>query len=218
MKLDIYNIDGKTSGKKIDLPKEIFGIEPNDHVLYLSVKSYLANQRQGTHKSKERGEIRGGGKKPWKQKGRGGARAGTTRSPLWSGGGRIFGPRPRDYRQDLPKKVKRLARKSAFSYKLKDEQVMIVDDFNFDNPKTKQFVELLTALNISGKKILLLTNGKNDAIYKSGRNIPKVKIIEADKASAYDILNNQVLIMQKSAVDVISKSFGNNSAVENENA
>ncbi len=214
MKLDIYNIDGKASGKKIDLPKDIFGIEPNDHAIYLSVKAFLANQRQGTHKSKERGEVRGGGKKPWKQKGRGGARAGTTRSPLWSGGGRIFGPRPRDYRQDLPKKVKRLARKSAYSYKLKDEQVMVVDDFNFEQSKTKEFVEMLKALNVSGKKVLLLTNGKMETVYKSGRNIPKVKILEADKASAYDILNNQVLIMQKSAVDVITKSFGNNTAVE----
>jgi large subunit ribosomal protein L4 len=215
MKLDIYNIDGKVSGKKIDLPKDIFGIEPNDHAIYLSVKAFLANQRQGTHKAKERGEIRGGGKKPWKQKGRGGARAGTIRSPLWSGGGRIFGPRPRDYRQDLPKKVKRLARKSAFSYKLKDEQVMVIDDFNFEQPKTKEFVEMLEALNVSGKKVLLLTNVKNEAVYKSGRNIPKVKILEAEKASAYDILNNQVLIMQKSAVNVIAKSFGNNTAVEN---
>ena len=215
MKLDIYNIDGKVSGKKIDLPKDIFGIEPNDHAIYLSVKAFLANQRQGTHKAKERGEIRGGGKKPWKQKGRGGARAGTIRSPLWSGGGRIFGPRPRDYRQDLPKKVKRLARKSAFSYKLKDEQVMVIDDFNFEQPKTKEFVEMLEALNVSGKKVLLLTNVKNEAVYKSGRNIPKVKILEAEKASAYDILNNQVLIMQKSAVDVITKSFGNNTTVEN---
>jgi large subunit ribosomal protein L4 len=215
MKLDIYNIDGKASGIKIDLPKDIFGIEPNDHAIYLSVKAFLANQRQGTHKSKERGEIRGGGKKPWKQKGRGGARAGTTRSPLWSGGGRIFGPRPRDYRQDLPKKVKRLARKSALSYKLKDEQIMVVDDFNFEQPKTKEFVEMLKALNVTGKKVLLLTNGKNENVYKSGRNIPKVRILEADKASAYDILNNQILVMQKGAVDVISKSFGNNTAMEN---
>jgi len=214
MKLDIYNIDGKASGKKIDLPKDIFGIEPNDHAIYLSVKAFLANQRQGTHKSKERGEVRGGGKKPWKQKGRGGARAGTTRSPLWSGGGRIFGPRPRDYRQDLPKKVKKLARMSAFSYKLKDEQVLIVDDFNFEQPKTKDFVDMLRALNVSDKKILLLTNGKIETVYKSGRNIPRIKILEADKATAYDILNNQVLILQKSAVDVISKLFGNNTAVE----
>ncbi len=215
MKLDIYKTDGKSSGKKIDLPKEIFGIEPNDHAIYLSVKAYLANQRQGTHKSKERGEVRGGGKKPWKQKGRGGARAGTSRSPLWSGGGRIFGPRPRDYRQDLPKKVKKLARKSAFSYKVKDEQLMVIEDFNFEQPKAKKFVELLSALNVTGKKVLLLTNGNQDAVYKSGRNISKVKVLEADKASAYDILNNQVLIIQHGAVNLITKSFGNNSVAEN---
>ncbi len=215
MKVDIYKTDGKSSGKQIDLPKEIFEVEPNDHAIYLSVKAYLANQRQGTHKSKERGEIRGGGKKPWKQKGRGGARAGTTRSPLWSGGGRIFGPRPRDYRQDLPKKVKRLARVSAFSYKVKDEQLLVVEDFNFEQPKSKKFVEILSALNVTGKKILLLTNGNQDAVYKSGRNISKVKILEADKASAYDILNNQVLIIQQGAINLIAKSFGNNSVSEN---
>jgi large subunit ribosomal protein L4 len=215
MKLDIYKTDGSTSGKKIDLPKDIFGVEPNDHAIYLSVKSYLANQRQGTHKSKERGEIRGGGKKPWKQKGRGGARAGTIRSPLWAGGGRIFGPKPRDYRQDLQKKVKKLARKSALSYKLKDEQVMVLEDFNFEKPGTKNFADMLKALNVYGKKVLLLTNGKVENVYKSGRNIPKVKILEANKASAYDILNNQVLIMQESAVDVITKLFENNTAVEN---
>ena len=148
MKLDIYKIDGKTSGKTIDLSENIFGIEPNDHAIYLSVKSYLANQRQGTHKAKERGEVRGGGKKPWKQKGRGGARAGTIRSPLWVGGGTIFGPRPRDYRQDLPKKVKRLARKSALSHKVKDEQLIVVEDFNFEKPKTKEFRSFLDFLFI----------------------------------------------------------------------
>ena len=214
MKLDIYKIDGKSSGKKIDVSKDIFGIEPNDHAIYLAVKTYLANQRQGTHKTKERGEVRGGGKKPWKQKGRGGARAGTNRSPLWVGGGRIFGPRPRDYRQGIPKKVKSLARKSAFSYKLKDEQVIVVEDFNFDVSKTKEFAGILKALNVSGKKVLLLTNGKQENIYKSGWNIPKIKILEANKASTYDILNNQVLILQKSAVDVINDSFGNGSSEE----
>src|SRR4030066_1308006 len=126
MKIDILKINGSPSGEKCELRDDIFGIEPNDHVLYLSVKSYLANQRQGTHKSKERGEVRGGGKKPWKQKGRGGARAGTTRSPLWVGGGRIFGPKPRDYRQKLNKKVNQLARKSALAYKAKANQIMIV--------------------------------------------------------------------------------------------
>jgi large subunit ribosomal protein L4 len=207
MKLDLYKTDGTASSKKIELDDNIFGIEPNDHAIYLAVKTYLANQRQGTHKAKERSEVRGGGKKPWKQKGRGGARAGTTRSPLWIGGGTIFGPRPRNYRQGLNKKVKSLARKSALSYKVKDEQLYIVEDFNFKEPKTKEFVDILNALDVNGKKILLLTNGKLETVFKSGRNIPKVKILEASKASTYDILNNQVLLIQKSAVDVVQNSF-----------
>lgn len=207
MTLDVLKIDGSKSGDKIDLSDSIFAIEPNDHAIYLSVKAYLANQRQGTSKSKERGEVSGGGKKPWKQKGRGGARAGTSRSPLWVGGGTIFGPRPRDYRQDLPKKVRRLARKSAFSYKVKDSQLLIVEDFNIEQPKTKEFSKILSALKVSGKKILLLTEVNNPNVYKSGRNIPKVKVLEASKASTYDLLNNQILILQKSAVKEIEKTF-----------
>ncbi len=207
MTLDILKIDGSKSGDKIDLSDSIFAIEPNDHAIYLSVKAFLANQRQGTSKSKERGEVRGGGKKPWKQKGRGGARAGTSRSPLWVGGGTIFGPRPRDYRQDLPKKVRRLARKSAFSYKVKDSQLLIVEDFNIEQPKTKEFSKILSALKVSGKKVLLLTEANNSNVYKSGRNIPKVKVLEASKASTYDLLNNQILILQKSAVKEIEKTF-----------
>lgn len=213
MKVDILKIDGSLSGKKCELPDDIFGIEPNDHVLYLSVKSFLANQRQGTHKAKERGEVRGGGKKPWRQKGRGGARAGTTRSPLWVGGGTIFGPRPRNYRTELPKKVAKLARKSAFSHKVKTNQLMVVEDFNFDSPKTKEFAKILSSLKIDGKKTLLLTNGNLQSIFKSGRNIPKVKIMEADKASAYDIVNNQILLLQHGGVALINKSFGIKEAV-----
>ena len=207
MTLDVFKIDGSKSGDQIDLSDSIFAIEPNDHAIYLSVKAFLANQRQGTSKSKERAEVRGGGKKPWKQKGRGGARAGTSRSPLWVGGGTIFGPRPRDYRQDLPKKVRRLARKSAFSYKVKDSQLLIVEDFNIEQPKTKEFSKILNALKVNGKKILLLTEANNPNVYKSGRNIPKVKVLEASKASTYDLLNNQVLILQKSAVKEIEKTF-----------
>jgi len=209
MKLDIFKTDGTTSGQ-LDLADDIFGIQPNDHAIYLAVKAYLANQRQGTHKAKERGEVSGGGKKPWKQKGRGGSRAGTSRSPLWVGGGTIFGPRPRDYRQVIPKKVKRLARKSAYSHKVKDDQLMIVEDFSLQQAKTKEFAGILSNLKVSGKKVLLLTAEYSEVVYKSGRNIPKVKILEAAKASTYDILNNQVLIVQKSAVDVINKSFGSN--------
>ncbi len=215
MTFDIYNKDGKLSKEKMELADSIFGIEPNDHAIYLSVKAHLANKRQGTHKSKERSEVRGGGKKPWKQKGRGGARAGTNRSPLWVGGGRIFGPRPRNYRQDLPKKVKKLARKSAFSYKVKDSQLMIVEDFMFEKPQTKDFVELMNALKIDNKKILLLTGDYNPVIFKSGRNVPKVSILEAKKASTYDILNNQVLVLQKSAVDVINNILSENGEAVN---
>ncbi len=215
MTFDIYKKDGKVSGEKIELADNIFSIEPNDHAIYLSVKAHLANKRQGTHKSKERSEVRGGGKKPWKQKGRGGARAGTSRSPLWVGGGRIFGPRPRNYRQDISKKVKKLARRSAFSYKVKDSQLVIVEDFSFEKPKTKDFAELINALNVESKKILLLTGDYNQAIYKSGRNIPTVNILEAKKASTYDILNNQVLILQKSAVEVINKILSENREVVN---
>ena len=207
MKLEIYKKDGTKSGETIELSKEVFEIEPNDHVIYLSVKAYLANQRQGTHKSKERSEVHGGGKKPWKQKGRGGARAGTSRSPIWVGGGTIFGPKPHDYRQKLNKKVHSLARKSALSYKAKANQIVVVEDFNFDKPKTKDFVAILEALKAKGKRTLLLTNGTLENVYKSGRNIQKVNILEANKASAYDILNNQILLVQKSAVNILESTI-----------
>lgn len=207
MKVDVYKIDGTKSSTKVELPDDIFGIEPNDHVIYLSVKAYLANQRQGTHKAKERAEVRGGGRKPWKQKGRGGARAGTTRSPLWVGGGTIFGPRPRNYRQKLNKKVAQLARKSALSYKAKAEQIMVVEDFDFDTPKTKELVNILKSLNADGKKTLLLTAGTREKVYLSGRNIPKLNIIQAANASTYDLVNNQLVLVQKSAVEEIQNSF-----------
>lgn len=207
MKVDVYKIDGTKSTGKVELSDDIFGIEPNDHVIYLAVKAYLANQRQGTHKAKERAEVRGGGRKPWKQKGRGGARAGTTRSPLWVGGGTIFGPRPRNYRQKLNKKVSQLARKSAFSQKAKAEQIMVVEDFDFDSPKTKELVNILSSLNANGKKTLLLTAGTREKVYLSGRNIPKINIIQAANASTYDLVNNQLLLVQKSAVEEIQNSF-----------
>ncbi|NJD21674.1 MAG: 50S ribosomal protein L4 [Melioribacter sp.] len=207
MKLEVYKQDGTKSGETVELSKEIFEIEPNDHVIYLAVKAYLANQRQGTHKAKERSEVSGGGKKPWKQKGRGGARAGTTRSPLWIGGGSIFGPKPRDYRQKLNKKVLALARKSALSYKAKANQILVVEDFNFEAPKTKDFVSILNALKVKGKKTLLLTNGTQENVYKSGRNVARINILEANKASTYDLLNNQILVLQKSAVNLLESSI-----------
>ncbi len=207
MKLDVLKIDGTKSGESVELSDDIFAVEPNDHVIYLSVKAFLANQRQGTHKAKERSEVSGGGKKPWRQKGRGGARAGTTRSPLWVGGGSIFGPKPRDYRQKINKKVSLLARKSALSYKAKANQILVVEDFNFEAPKTKQLTEVLSALKIAGKKTLLLTPGTLQNVYKSGRNIPTMNILEAKKASTYDLLNNQVLLLQKSAVNELVSAF-----------
>ncbi len=207
MKLDVYKIDGTQEGSSVELSKDIFGIEPNDHVIYLAVKAHLANRRQGTHKTKERGEVRGGGRKPWKQKGRGTARAGTIRSPIWIGGGTIFGPKPRNYRQKLNKKVNRLARKSALSHKANANQIMIVEDFNFENPTTKDFTTMLSALKITGKKVLLVTAEHQESVYKSGRNINKVDVIEAQYASTYDLLNHQVLLLQKSAVDKLVSVF-----------
>lgn len=207
MKYDVFKIDGTKSGNQVELSDEIFGIEPNEHVMYLAVKAYLANQRQGTHKSKERSEVRGGGKKPWRQKGRGGARAGSSRSPLWVGGGRIFGPKPRDYSEKLNKKVKSLARKSALSLKTKTNNLIVVEDFNFDQIKTKQFVNIIRAFEASDKKLLLLTNGTLEKVYKSGRNIPNMQILEANKASTYDLLNNQVLFIQQSAVEILQSTF-----------
>ncbi|GBD89377.1 50S ribosomal protein L4 [bacterium BMS3Abin04] len=207
MKADVYKIDGSKSGETVELSKEIFEIEPNDHVVYLAVKSYLANQRQGTHKAKERNEVRGGGRKPWRQKGRGGARAGTIRSPLWIGGGTIFGPKPHKYTQKLNKKVKRLARKSALSIKAKNNQIMIVEDFDFNSPKTKSMSDVLNSLNVSDKKTLILTNGTRSNVYKSSANIKNVNVLEAYKANAYELLNNQVLILQKGALENLTNTF-----------
>ena len=203
MKLEVYKIDGSKSGETAELSDSIFGIEPNDHVIYLAVKAYLANRRQGTHKAKERSEVRGGGRKPWRQKGRGTARAGTIRSPLWVGGGTVFGPRPRSYRQKLNKKVMKLARKSALSYKAKADQILVIEDFDFEAPKTSKFAEILKSLNLDGKKVLLLTDETRNNLYKSGRNIPKVNILEAYKASTYDLVNNQILVIQQSAIKKI---------------
>lgn len=207
MKLEVHKIDGTKSGEYVELRPDIFEIKPNDHAIYLAVKAYLANQRQGTHKTKTRGEVRGGGRKPWAQKHTGRARAGSIRSPLWVGGGTVFGPVPRDYSLDLPKKVKRLARKSALSYKLKDEQIIVIEDFTFEQPKTKRMVEILKAFNLLGKKVLLLTAGTDPNVYKSGRNIPTLNVLEAYKASTYDILNNQMILIQKSAVEVLQNTF-----------
>lgn len=207
MKLDIYKIDGTLTGRQIELNPKIFDIQPNDHAIYLAVKAYLANQRQGTAKTKERSEVSGGGKKPWRQKGTGRARVGSIRSPLWVGGGTVFGPKPRDYEMKLPKKVKLLARLSALTYKAKNNQIVVVEDFNFDQPKTKEMFNIIKALNLSDKKTLLLTGSYNKNIYLSGRNIATLNVLEAQKASTYDILNNKVLLLQESALNLINQRF-----------
>jgi large subunit ribosomal protein L4 len=209
MQVDVYKIDGTLSGEKVELDANIFEIAPNDHAIYQAVRSIQANQRQGTHKVKTRSEVSGGGRKPFKQKKTGRARAGTTRSPLWIGGGSIFGPTPHDYVVKLPAKVRKLARKSALSYKAKDGAVKIVEDFQFDEVKTKKMVEVLKALLVDKQKTLLLTKTTDETLLKSGRNIPKLQVREADKASTFEILKNQVLLIQKSAVDVLQKSLKN---------
>lgn len=207
MKIDVYKIDGTLTGRQVELNPEVFAVTPNDHAIYLAVKAYLANQRQGTAKTKERSEVRGGGRKPWRQKGRGTARAGSIRSPLWVGGGTVFGPKPRNYEMRLPKKVKLLARFSALTYKAQNNQIIVVEDFDLEQPKTKELFNILKALNIVEKKTLLLTGSYNQNIYLSGRNIPTVNVLEASKTSTYDILNNKVLMIQESALKLINNKF-----------
>ncbi len=209
MNIEVLKKDGTKSGETVELKPDIFEIQPNDHAIYQAVRAYWANQRQGTHKVKSRNEVRGGGKKPFAQKKTGRARQGTSRSPLMPGGGSIFGPKPHDYVVKLPAKVKRLARKSAWSHKAKDGQIVIVEDFSFDTPKTKEMVSILKSLHIGGKKILLLTSKTDQVVLKSGRNIPTLNVLEAAKASTYDILNNNVVVILKSGVDVINKTFAN---------
>jgi large subunit ribosomal protein L4 len=207
MQLSVYKIDGTESQEKIDLPSNIFEVEPNHHLIYQAVRTYLSNQRQGTHKTKERGEVSGGGKKPWKQKGRGTARAGTTRSPIWVGGGSVHGPRPHTYKLSMTKKSAQLARKSALSLKAKNGEIMVVEDINFEKPKTRDFSSILKNLKADGKKVLMLTVENNDNVYKSGRNITKVNVLNAKSAATYDLVNNQLILIQRSAVDELCKPF-----------
>lgn len=207
MQLSIYKIDGTESKEKIELPSNVFEIEPNHHLIYQAVRTFLSNQRQGTHKAKERSEVRGGGKKPFKQKGRGTARAGTSRSPLWIGGGTIHGPRPHTYKLNMTKKSAQLARKSALSLKAKNGEIMVVEDINFEKPKTRDFCLILKNLNIEDKKVLMLTVKDNENVYKSGRNITKVNVLNASSAATYDLVNNQLILIQKSALDELCKPF-----------
>ena len=203
MQVEVLNISGKKTAKKVDLADAVFAAEPNDHSIYLDIKSYLANQRQGTHKSKERAEIARTTKKLKNQKGTGGARAGSMKSPVFVGGGRAFGPRPRDYSFKLNKKVKALARISALSYKAKENAITVLEDFSFDAPKTKSYTDLMKNLNMDGKKTLLVLGNANSNVYLSSRNIQKAKVVNASDLNTYDILNADNLILSESSVKVI---------------
>lgn len=203
MEVSVLNINGQETGKKVTLNDAIFGIEPNDHVLYLDVKQYLANQRQGTAKSKERSEHAGSTRKLGRQKGGGGARRGDINSPILVGGGRVFGPKPRDYSFKLNKKVKVLARKSALSYKAKDNDIIVVEDFNFEAPKTKEFVNFAKNLKVVDKKALVVLPNINKNVYLSARNIQSAEVMTANAINAYKILNTEVLVIAESSLPII---------------
>ncbi len=203
MQLEVFKIDGSKTGEKVDLSPAIFEIKPNDQAIYQSVTAYLANARQGTHKTKMRGEVSGGGKKPWKQKHTGRARSGSIRNPVWVGGGTIFGPQPHEYEKKVNDKVKILAKKSALSYKAKDSGLVVVEDFILTETKSKRFVEILNSLGLKGKKVLMLLSKNDKTILLSSRNLPKVFVKEALGASPYELLNNDVIVFQKSALTVL---------------
>jgi large subunit ribosomal protein L4 len=204
MDIAVVKYSGESTGRKINLSPEVFGIEPNDHAIYLDVKSIQANQRQGTHKSKQRNEISGSSKKLKKQKGTGGARAGNIKNPQFKGGGRVFGPTPRDYSFKLNKKVKDLARKSALSYKAKDNSISVLEDFNFDAPKTKQYTAMLKSLSLADKKTLVVLPSINNNVVRSGRNIQNTKIITAAQLNTFDVMNAQQLVLVESSLDTIN--------------
>lgn len=207
MEVKVLNVSGKETGAKVQLPEAIFGIEPNDHAIYLDVKQFLANQRQGTHKSKQRNEIAGSTRKLYKQKGTGGARAGSVKSPLFNGGGRVFGPQPRDYSFKLNKKLKVLARKSALSYKAKDSNVIVLEDFSFDSVKTKNYVQLVADLKATDVKTLLVLGAANNNVYLSSRNLKRTKVITADQLNTYDVLNAGKLVLTTGAVKILEEAL-----------
>ncbi|HHM21092.1 MAG TPA: 50S ribosomal protein L4 [Bacteroidetes bacterium] len=206
MKLEVLNIQGNSTGKSAELPDSVFGIEPNEHAVWLAVKAYLANQRQGTHKAKERNEVKGSTRKLFRQKGTGNARKGDIKSPLLRGGGRVFGPKPRDYSQKLNKKVNRLARKSALSDKVAKGQVIVLEDFSFDAPKTSAYAEILNNLKVDDKKTLLVTGDYEKNVYLSSRNIPRASVTRAQDLNTYDILYANTLILSEGAIEQIVKT------------
>ena len=207
MKVAVLDIKGKETGRKADLSDAVFGIEPNNHAVYLDVKQYLAHQRQGTHKSKERAEIAGSTRKIKKQKGTGTARAGSIKSPIFKGGGRIFGPRPKDYSQKLNKNVKRLARKSALSIKSKEKAILVVEDFDFDTPKTKDFVGVLKSLGLENKKSLFVLGDSNNGVYLSSRNLQRSEVITSSEISTYKILNANNIVLLEGALEGLESNL-----------
>jgi large subunit ribosomal protein L4 len=204
MEVSVYNITGTDTGRKVELSDSVFAIEPNDHAIYLDVKQFLANKRQGTHKSKERGEVAGSTKKLKKQKGTGTARSGSILSPVFVGGGRVFGPKPRDYSFKLNKKLKQLARKSALAYKAKNNNLCIIEDFNLEQPKTKSITSIINSLKIENKSLLVVAE-LNKNIYLSARNLQDTKVVVASEITTYDIMNASKLVMLESSVAVINK-------------
>ena len=209
MELAILNISGKETGRKVNLDDSIFGVEPNDHAIYLDTKQYLANQRQGTHSSKDRGEIAGSTRKIKRQKGTGTARAGSIKNPLFRGGGRMFGPKPRFYGFKLNKKVKQLARRSALSYKASTSNIIVLEDFSFESPKTKEFIKIGNNLNITNKKSIFVLAEQNNNIYLSTRNVQGVEVVIASELNTYKIMRASTLILVESAVDVLQATFEN---------
>ena len=207
MKLDVYNIQGEKTGRKITLSDDIFGIEPNEHTIYLAVKQYMAHQRQGTHKTKERGEIRGSTRKIKRQKGTGTARAGSIKNPLFRGGGRVFGPKPRTYEQKLNKKVRRLARFSALSSKAADDKLMIIEDFTFDAPQTSEFVKILKNFSLDGVRSKLVTSDEDKALYLSARNLQKTGVVTAMNLNTYEVVKANTLLVTESAIEKIHEAF-----------
>lgn len=207
MELEVFNIEGQKTGRTVELPKEVFGLDPNEHVVYLAVKQFRANQRQGTHKTKERGEIAGSTRKIKRQKGTGTARAGSIKNPLFRGGGRIFGPRPRNYRIKLNKKVARLARKAVLSSKLNDNKIMVVEDFSFDAPKTKEFLNILKGFELENEKTLLITSDYERELYLSSRNLPKSTVMAAKDLNTYEVLNANTLILSEGSIKKIKETL-----------
>jgi large subunit ribosomal protein L4 len=208
MEVSVLNIKGQETGRKVSLNEAIFGIEPNDHVIYLAVKQYMANQRQGTAKSKERSELSGSTRKLGRQKGGGGARHGDINSPLLRGGARVFGPKPRDYSFKLNRKVKALARKSALSYKAQENAIIVIEDFNFDAPKTKEFIAMTKNLNVEGKKLLMVLPESNKNVYLSARNLQKAECIIAANVNTYKVLNADVMVITENSLKAIDGVLG----------